>query len=278
MAKKFNNFMLSGKVNAAFRPLSDTEGAGILPTSKQTTDLLKEKHPVGSPKYDDLLLHGPDKLYEECTYKEINAALTYKIACKIKGAAVPSNLDANESRRILTSSSFGDNSRDLCSTIALTAKKLCLKRYCGNDGSLEAFLACKLIPLDKNPGVRPTGIGEVIRRILTRAVMTTLRRNILESAGDLQLYAGQRVGCEAAVHALSSMFSEDDSDVILLVDADNAFNRLNQNVMLDNIRIICPIIATHVINSYSREATQPAFTCSKLTIETLKQGVKYVQS
>ena len=24
--------------------------------------------------------------------------------------------------------------------------------------------------------------------------------------------------------------------------------------------------------------TQPAFTCSKLTVETLKQGVKYVQS
>ena len=26
------------------------------------------------------------------------------------------------------------------------------------------------------------------------------------------------------------------------------------------------------------ELTQPAFTCSKLTIETLEQGVKYVQS
>ena len=29
---------------------------------------------------------------------------------------------------------------------------------------------------------------------------------------------------------------------------------------------------------FSRTATQPAFTCSKLTIETLEQGVKYVQS
>ena len=26
------------------------------------------------------------------------------------------------------------------------------------------------------------------------------------------------------------------------------------------------------------DLTQPAFTCSKLTIETLEQGVKYVQS
>ena len=28
----------------------------------------------------------------------------------------------------------------------------------------------------------------------------------------------------------------------------------------------------------TEEATQPAIACSKLTIETLEQGVKYVQS
>ena len=189
MAKKFNNFMLSGKVHAALRLLSDTENARILLTSKQAVDLLKEKHPVGAPKYDHILLHGPEELYEEYAYEEINGALIYKIAREIKGVAGPSNLDANVWRRILTSSPFGDNSRDLCSAIALMAKKSCLKRYCGNDGSLEAFLACKLIPLDKNPEVRPIGIGEVIRRILGRAVMTIF---ILESAGDLQLCAGQR--------------------------------------------------------------------------------------
>ena len=31
-------------------------------------------------------------------------------------------------------------------------------------------------------------------------------------------------------------------------------------------------------NSIYIVSTQPAFTCSKLTIETLEQGVKYVQS
>ena len=71
----------------------------------------------------------------------------------------------------------------------------------------------------------------------------------------MQLFADQRARCEAAAHALSSMFSEDNSDAILLVDADNnAFNQTNRNVMLHKIRIICPIIATYVINSYSREA------------------------
>ena len=32
------------------------------------------------------------------------------------------------------------------------------------------------------------------------------------------------------------------------------------------------------IHMITRFITQPAFTCSKLTIETLEQGVKYVQS
>ena len=42
IAKEFNNFLSSGKVNAALKLLSDTESAGILPTSKQTIDLLKK--------------------------------------------------------------------------------------------------------------------------------------------------------------------------------------------------------------------------------------------
>ena len=83
--------------------------------------------------------------------------------------------------------------------------------------SLEFFLACKLFPLNKNPGVRSIGIEKVIRRILGRTVITTFRKKILESAGDFQLCAGQRAGCEAAVHALSSTSSEDDSDAILLI-------------------------------------------------------------
>ena len=58
---------------------------------------------------------------------------------------------------------------------------------------LEAFLAWKLNPLDKNPGVWPIGIEEVIRRILGRAVMIIFRRNILESAAYLQLCAGQHM-------------------------------------------------------------------------------------
>ena len=38
----------------------------------------------------------------------------------------------------------------------------------------------------------------------------------------------------------------------------------------------CPFL--NVIVNLKRNKPQPAFTCSKLTIEALEQGVKYVQS
>lgn len=38
--------------------------------------------------------------------------------------------------------------------------------------SLQAFLACRLVPLDKQPGLRPIGFGEVLIRISTKVVMS----------------------------------------------------------------------------------------------------------
>ena len=45
----------------------------------------------------------------------------------------------------------------------------------------------------------------------------------------------------------------------------------------DNVSWVTEIVLYFAYTAF-REATQPAFTCSKLTIEILEQGVKYVQS
>ena len=82
MVKIFNNFMLSGKVTVTLKLLSDTDSATILPTTKQTINLLKEKHPAGAPKCDDLLLPGREELYEERAYEEINSELYVKLHVK----------------------------------------------------------------------------------------------------------------------------------------------------------------------------------------------------
>ena len=47
--------------------------------------------------------------------------------------------------------------------------------------------------------------------------------DLCQAAGALQLRAEQTSGIEAAIHAVHSIFSADESEAILLVDASNAF-------------------------------------------------------
>ena len=79
--------------------------------------------------------------------------------------------------------------------------------------------------------------------------------------------------CEAGVYALSSILSEDDSDVILLLDADNVFNRVNRNVMLNKILMICPVIAIYAINLYTQETRLLILGGEEITsVEGIIQG------
>ena len=42
-----------------------------------------------------------------------------------------------------------------------------------------------------------------------------------------------------------------DTNAVLLIDTENAFNSINCKVMLHNLKFICPIIATSIINCYA---------------------------
>ena len=69
---------------------------------------------------------------------------------------------------------------------------------------LEMYLSYRLIPLDKFPGVRPIGIGEVLRRIFGKVSIAVILPDIIK---------------------------EVETDAILLFDAFiNAFNALNRKV------------------------------------------------
>ena len=118
-----------------------------------------------------------------------------------------------------------------------------------NREGLSAFVASHLIPLDKCPGVRPIGVGEVQRRIITKAILKIIGGDV-EAAGPLQLCAGQDDGCEAAVYAMQSICHAPETEAVLLVDANNAFNSFNHKAALHNISIICPSLAQTLVNTY----------------------------
>ena len=63
---------------------------------------------------------------------------------------------------------------------------------------------------------------------------------------------GQREHCQSI--GLCASFEEDNSECLLLVDADNAFNKLNRKVSLENIKRLSAPIYTYLNNSYNTPA------------------------
>ena len=198
-------------------------------------------------------MFGPINLIPECFFDEIDETSIFNSALRTKGSAGPSGMDSELYRRILCSKCFGSSCKSLREEIATFTKNIATKSY--HPDLLQAYVSSRLIPLDKNPGVRPIGVGEVLRRIVGKSIRHHCQNEIKEAARPLQTCAGHGAGAEAAIHAMKTIYQQEATDAVLLIDAKNAFNCLNPSGALHNIQIICPILAMYLINTYRRPAT-----------------------
>ena len=249
ISKRFLKAMQKGNINGAIKILTNNMENGILPINDNTLQLLRQKHPEAKDPPENVLLTDDEKFVHPIKFEMIDEEMVRRAASRTKGGAGPSGLDANGWCRILTSNSYGTSSSDLCKSLALVIKRLCTEKV--NPKSIEALLASRLIPLDKNPGLRPIGVGEILRRIAGKVVTSALREEIISSVGCLQTCAGLEAGCESTIHAMRNQFDEEETEAVLLVDASNAFNSINRKAFLHNVGIVCPPLATFVRNCYA---------------------------
>lgn len=181
-----------------------------------------------------------------------------RIAKNMKGSGGPTQVDSEIWRHLLCSKAYGNAPTDLCQSIADLTKRLCTENI--DPSCLTEFLANRLIPLDKGdtkdgkPGVRPIGIGEVLRRITGKLLVSVIKDDIIDAAGPLQTCSGLKSGIEAAVHAMRTTFEDNQTEAILLVDAENAFNNLNRKAALHNIKQLCPPFHQYLQNTYQKPA------------------------
>ena len=96
-------------------------------------------------------------------FEQINGALIHDTVLKTEGGAGPSGIDAAGLRWMVTS--FHKESMELCEAVVMVARCICCQ-FVDSFGR-AAFTACRLVALDKHPGVRPVGIGEVVRWIIS---------------------------------------------------------------------------------------------------------------
>ena len=253
--RTFSKMMMEGRVRAALRLLADNPGGGPLnlttcvdeKTGKTVKDVLEEKHPDSQPAHPDTFFDTTEPTdFHPAIFQNITSESIRSAALHTQGAAGPSGLDVHSWRRLCTA--FGQKSNDLCNAIARVAQRISTTYV--DPVTLQAYVNCRLIPLDKQPGVRPIGIGEVVRRIIGKAVMKLTKHDLQNAVGSLQLCAGQDAGCEAAVHAMSKIFDNEDTEAVIMVDASNAFNRLNRKATLLNCDTLCPSLTHILINTY----------------------------
>ena len=214
-------------------------------------DELKAKHPLRNEVNPDAVLSEPERDFHPVVFECIDAEFIRKAALRTNGGAEPSGADASFWKRICTS--FQLASDDLCASLALVAKKIATT-YVDPNG-LGSFTACRLIALDKMPGVRPIGIGEVSRRIVSKAIISVVSDEIKEVAGTTQLCAGQEAGCEVGVHSMRALFEDSSSEGAIFVDATNAFNLLNRQTTLLNVHMLCPSLAIALTNTYRNNSS-----------------------
>ena len=244
-ARSFANDMRQGKISSALRALEAKQSGGVLPINRETINMLKEKHPPPS-ETEGLRLQGCQETPNRVIFDMITGEMVWKRALQTHGSAGPSGLDAKGWRRLMSSTYCGSAADDLCSALAALAKKLAAT----NCRHVDALTACRLIPLDKNPGCRPIGVGEVFRRIIGKCIMAVVKEDVRRAAGNLQVCAGQQAGAEAAIHAMREIFGQESCEAVLFVDANNAFNAINRKTMLHNINYRCPSLAKYAENTY----------------------------
>ena len=196
---------------------------------KTVLDVLREKHGEPSETKLNYLVtndHPKSLPYHQSIFEKLNASMNGKSATMRHGSHGPSSLDAKEWPRLLNSFKF--SSTDLCKTIAKLAIRIATSHLIFN----LPYKSCRLIALDKCPGVQPIGIGEIFRPIIGINFVKRVKTELKTLCGDQQLCTGQKGGIKHAINFLRAPFKETHSEAILLMGAKNTFCRINCDLFL----------------------------------------------
>ena len=270
--RRFNQCFLSGRTSQAVRNFIDPSDTAVLlpddPIDESTTvlDALKTKHPdqrsniinladADRPTfepYPDLPSYIP---------VDITSDTVADVATHLSGGAGPSGVDGCHLKTWLTR--YGNASSVLRDEMASFG------RWLANDipswDATRALMANRLVALDKNPGVRPIGIGETYRRLLAKCLLRVSGHKATAACNNYNLCVGLPAGIEGAVHTMSDLMDsildaspetlqELNHRACLLIDAKNGFNELNRRAMLWTVRHLWPQGSCFAFNCYSHAA------------------------
>ena len=177
----------------------------------------------------------------------ISAEVIARTAKKLSGSGGPSGVQGLDLKRWLLG--YKGASENLCQAMGVLANWL------ANDkvpwARYRVLMSGRLVAIDKNPGVRPVGIGDAIRGFIAKCILEVTKGEAVLACGSDQLCAGLQNGCKSGIHAMHKLFEEmrlEEFWGFLLIDARNAFNEGNRIVMLYVVWHMWPSGATFCMN------------------------------
>jgi hypothetical protein len=213
-ARSFNSRVLSGRLNSAVRALTNRAGGGVrqpddlcTKANRPVWEVLQEKHPAlrepPSVGTDDGAFEPypylPTPILVTITQDDVEA-----ISTRLSGAAGPGGTDSVELSNWLLR--FGRESE------ALREEMAAWTNWLANThppwAAYRAIMANRLVALDKQPGTRPVGIGEVYRRLWAKCLLKAIGSQATAACGNFNLCAGLQAGIEGAVHAVRAVFAD----------------------------------------------------------------------
>ena len=165
LPRSFSNHIMEGHVKSALQLLSAENTGGVLPLDTDSDgasvrSILLKKHPPAQSVHPPSVISKSSSTlppFHPIVFDNINGSLIRSIVLQLDGAAGPSGLDLSAWKRLCTY--FHSDSNELCNALAVASRQLCLGLV--DPASLTALLACRLIALDKKPGVWLIEISDV---------------------------------------------------------------------------------------------------------------------
>ena len=143
----------------------------------------------------------------------------------------------------------------LMEQLAAVVNLLARGQACAAAAPVLAGASLVAVPKPKG-GVRPIAIGEVMRRLTGKCLMTAVREEARAFLWPAQLGVGVPAGAETAVHTARAWLSRQQAagnrKVLLKLDFRNAFNCLSRQAMLATIASHFPTLARFAVWCYAQ--------------------------
>ena len=259
-AQTYHSLVLRRKLRMAVRWITERDTGGLLQPRERCTktgyrvmEVLRTKHLEAQTPTAASLDSYPG-LPPELTPVDITKDTVTAVAGRLSGGAGPGGTDSVSLQHwILRLRAASAEPRLIVGDFF---------EWLGNGrpswATYQALMSGRLIALDKQPGIRPVGVGETWRRMMAKCLMRVAGPEAKTACGTTQLAGGVEAGIEGAIHVMRVLWEEHQTEEdwgFLLIDARNAFNEENRTAMIWAVCHEWPTGAQFTFKCYRHWAT-----------------------